>query len=194
MYDRDLFEKLKARTHVDANGCWIWDGPKKMDSRWHKGRSGYGITALWNKETRTQTSLTVHRAMWLAVHGQLFRGRKQFVCHTCDNGFCCNPDHLYIGTPQDNMTDAVSRKRFPHQQRTHCPKGHEYNAENTLIVPNYVYPNKFKRQCRKCKLIKLRVRSGWPMHLAESMPPVPRGRRPVNASWQRVALDAAPHK
>jgi hypothetical protein len=34
-----------------------------------------------------------------------------FACHTCDNPPCCNPDHLYEGTHQQNVDDKVRRNR-----------------------------------------------------------------------------------
>jgi HNH endonuclease len=169
MFNPELFAKLKARTVEDAAGCWVWQGPVRTDPRWKKGEGRYGIASYWDKEAKRQRSFTAHRAMWRAMTGEVFFGRTKFVCHTCDNGLCINPDHLYVGTPQDNMDDAVARKRFPQQQVTHCRRGHEYTPENTRVVTRK-RNGAPQRQCKACHLINWRIRAGWPADVAASTP------------------------
>jgi hypothetical protein len=34
------------------------------------------------------------------------------VCHRCDVKLCVNPDHLFLGTRQENADDAVAKGRI----------------------------------------------------------------------------------
>ncbi len=35
------------------------------------------------------------------------RGYRTYLCHACHNDECSNPDHLYWGTPKDNVQDKM---------------------------------------------------------------------------------------
>jgi hypothetical protein len=35
------------------------------------------------------------------------QGKWIFVCHACHNAKCCNPYHLYWGTPKENKMDEI---------------------------------------------------------------------------------------
>jgi hypothetical protein len=78
------------------------------------------------------------------------------VLHRCDNPICVNPNHLFLGTSADNAQDREAKGRGGNSKKTHCPKGHPYDAENT-----YVRTRDGKRGCRICRsdadrLFKLR--------------------------------------
>lgn len=93
--DKIIFERIKARTTIDNNGCWIWLGAKN--------RAGYGNIFAHGKY------LNSHRAMLIAIHGEIADGL--LVCHACDNPSCVNPDHLFLGTQRDNMQDKKTKGR-----------------------------------------------------------------------------------
>ena len=72
-------------------GCWIWTA--------YKDRKGYGIFQ----------SRRANRVAFEMYKGHIPDG--QLVRHKCDDPSCCNPDHLELGTHQDNMNDMIERGR-----------------------------------------------------------------------------------
>lgn len=89
----------------------------------------------------------VHRWVWTLMHGPIPKGVQ--VLHRCDNPACFRLDHLFLGTQGDNMRDMVEKGRHSNQLKTHCKHGHEFTADNTVIVTN---PNgQPARRCRTCR-------------------------------------------
>lgn len=84
---------------VAKNGCWIWTGPTCSGGR-------YG------RIPGTKPLKMAHRAAYEAAKGAIPEGK--LVCHTCDNGLCINPSHLFLGSHSENMKDAAKKKRLPH--------------------------------------------------------------------------------
>ena len=75
---------------------------------WSKslGHNGYAITTRNNKTYRA------HRLVYCDYHNIDHSDIKGMVVrHTCDNRKCINPEHLVIGTHQDNMDDMKKRNR-----------------------------------------------------------------------------------
>lgn len=78
--------------------CWLWTGAKS-------GGNGYGTL-------RNETGAVdyAHRVSHKIFKGPIPAGKK--VLHTCDCRACTNPNHLYVGTHDDNVRDAIERERY----------------------------------------------------------------------------------
>lgn len=75
---------------------------------WHKGLFTNGYGQRWDPSTKR--SRFAHRMAWEEANGRPVP-EGMFVCHKCDNPKCVNPDHLFIGTHQDNMDDMKRKGR-----------------------------------------------------------------------------------
>ena len=80
-------------------GCWVWD--KRVPGPW-----GYGTLRIYGRITKA------HRYSYERFKGPIPEG--MLVLHSCDNPPCVNPDHLRIGTNQDNANDKAERLRSCH--------------------------------------------------------------------------------
>jgi hypothetical protein len=73
--------------------------------------SGYGYGQVYFLDKKW----LVHRLVWTLKKGEIPEGLC--VLHKCDNPKCCNIEHLFLGTHQDNMTDMVNKGRLAQRQK-----------------------------------------------------------------------------
>lgn len=78
------------------SGCWLW-----MATADEKGYGHFGIAAGKARKA--------HRVSYELFVGPIPAG--QIVCHKCDNPSCVNPEHLFIGSHQDNADDRGAKGR-----------------------------------------------------------------------------------
>jgi len=63
-----------------------------------------------------------HRFSWEMHNGPIPNG--MMVCHRCDNSRCVRPDHLFLGSAQDNVNDMIGKGRQPSYDDRRGPRSH----------------------------------------------------------------------
>lgn len=129
---------------VDTTGeCWLWIGGR------HDG-DGYG--GFFDG----QRQVLAHRFAYEMAFGPIPAGLEiDHACHNADKSCnlkgdcphrrCVRPSHLEAVPHRENCQRGQCGATTTARQKakTHCPKGHPYNAENT-------YRYRTMRYCRAC--------------------------------------------
>lgn len=123
--------------------CWLWTGSTYV--------TGYGQIRDNKKLIRA------HRLSYMWAYGDIPDGIEiDHKCHNedskclggwnCVHRKCVNPNHLEATSKQENIKRGKCGEQ--HSRKTHCPQGHEYNLENTILE---TYKETFiRRHCRIC--------------------------------------------
>jgi hypothetical protein len=93
---RISIEKKLQNYKVQTNNCWEFLGSKDKD--------GYGVFGHGRGK-----QLRAHRASF-EFHKKI-SAKDLFVCHSCDNPSCINPDHLFLGDAKENTKDMIKKGR-----------------------------------------------------------------------------------
>jgi len=122
---------------VGSSGeCWSWNG--KLS------KLGYGRVYFNGRDK------LAHVVAYQLTYGNISVGFE--LDHTCRNRSCCNPKHLEPVSHKANVLRGISPSAMA-AKKTHCPKGHPYDEENT-----YINPSSNARNCRICSRVNSKIR------------------------------------
>lgn len=98
--DSEILTRFWSKVQI-GDGCWLWTASTIK---------GYGQFRLPRINGKQQTPQYAHRFAWQITNGPIPKGLN--VCHHCDTPLCVRPDHLFLGTQQENLDDARRKGRL----------------------------------------------------------------------------------
>jgi hypothetical protein len=124
-------ERLMSKRQI-VGDCWIFTGATT--------RNGYGSISAGG---RTQYA---HRLAYESFVGAIPDGSD--LDHLCRVRACFNPEHLEPVDRHENLHRSPLAWQA-NAQKQHCPRGHEYTADNTTGIP-YVRKDGSRGESRAC--------------------------------------------
>jgi hypothetical protein len=92
-------DRLLRHITTAPSGCWIWSAGIDHD--------GYAVFTIKGQSFRASRVAHEH---FIAPFP-----KEKLVLHRCDNPSCVNPDHLFLGSNDDNMRDMAVKNRAHHK-------------------------------------------------------------------------------
>jgi hypothetical protein len=137
--------RLWDRVEKTASGCWVFGGARD--------RKGYGRIGFRG------TNWHAARVAWTLTYGEI--PPRTMVLHHCDNPPCIRPEHLFLGTAQDNSDDAWQKGRATisamvqasvkkRREKRICKHGHPLEGVNLYVNA------KGERGCKICRSVARR--------------------------------------
>ena len=126
-------ERFWAKVYLPpcADDCWLWIAGKN--------ERGYGTFM----PPRTRHGYA-HRYSYELTHGAIPAGLD--LDHTCRTHSCVNPSHLRAVTTRINCIENSDSPSALNAQRTHCIRGHPFDALNTYYRHDHPW-----RNCKACR-------------------------------------------
>jgi|SRR5438876_9142899 len=95
----DVVKRIKAKTIYEGE-CWRFTGKK----------AGRGYGCIWYKGR----TVRIGRLICHLFHNANLKDSSWVACHTdeCKFNDCWNPEHLKVGTQQENVNDQIRLGRF----------------------------------------------------------------------------------
>ncbi len=94
--DKNLIWRFFSKVNIKGEDeCWEW-----------LNCTNSGKYGLFNYQNKPCLS---HRISYIIYHESILNNMD--VLHRCDNTFCVNPNHLFLGTQIDNMIDRTNKNR-----------------------------------------------------------------------------------
>ena len=122
-----LPDRIASKIEVANDGCWLWTGARSSN--------GYGVS--WHN----LRAISAHRFAYELLVGPIPEGLT--LDHLCRVRHCVNPAHLEPVTMRENLLRGEGWTAL-NARKTHCPRGHSYDDENTYISGG-------KRYCLTCR-------------------------------------------
>jgi hypothetical protein len=125
-----------------TEGCWFWKSSTNQ--------MGYGQFTIGRKP------LFAHRICWELTHGKKIP-EGLFACHKCDTPICVNPDHIFLGTHQQNSQDMSNKKRSTWGEKSLLSK---LNLENVRQIKRMLLEGvDIKIICEKFQVVDKTIRN-----------------------------------
>lgn len=123
-YNEKIKNKIINNVTLTNNECWEWNKSLRL---------GYAQIIAFGQ------SWFGHRLSY-----KIFKGdfpNDLFVCHRCDNKKCINPEHLFLGTPKDNVIDMMNKGRQNHAKGTNAGRAKLCDSKVLEARRLYKYEN-----------------------------------------------------